>query len=51
MKHPNVVQLLDMMKTPTNCYLVFEYCKGGDLSKYLKSKSRLEEEEVQKYMR
>ena len=30
-KHPNVVQLLDVVEDKQYVYLVMEYCSGGDL--------------------
>ena len=35
LKHPNIVQLIDFQKTLNNYYLIFEYCKYGDLDKFI----------------
>ena len=35
-KHRNVVQLYDRMKSDNNFYLVLDYCNGGDLNDYIK---------------
>jgi serine/threonine protein kinase len=35
--HPNILKLYDVVKTNGNIYLILEYCKGGDLSKYISS--------------
>ncbi|CAD5320686.1 unnamed protein product [Arabidopsis thaliana] len=33
--HPNIIRLIDMIKSPGKVHLVLEYCKGGDLSVYV----------------
>ena len=43
LKHPNIVRLIDYIRTENNNYLVFEYCGGGDLRGFLKSTGRLSE--------
>ena len=35
-KHPNIVSLIQDFEDETSIYLVMEYFKGGDLSKYMK---------------
>lgn len=35
-----------MLRTNNNYYLVYEYCNGGTLSDYIKSKKRLSEDEA-----
>ena len=35
-KHPNIVALIDLKKTKSHCYIVMEFCNGGDLSGCLK---------------
>jgi len=44
----NVIKLIEAKKTDKNFYLVMEYCKGGDMAKYLKKHKRLSEYVVQK---
>ena len=34
--HPNIVRLIDLKKTKSHCYIVMEYCNGGDLAGCLK---------------
>ena len=34
--HPNLVGLIDLKKTKSHCYLVMEFCNGGDLTGCLK---------------
>lgn len=33
--NPHVVQLYDYLETPSDIFLVMEYCNGGDLGDYL----------------
>ena len=54
--HPNIVRLIDLKKTKSHCYIVMEYCNGGDLSGCLKKYKALHrrpfsEEIVQYIMR
>ena len=37
LKHPNILQLIDVVQAKGNIYILLEYCNGGDLSKYIKS--------------
>ena len=48
--HPNIVKLYDVIYQEDSMYLILEYCKNGDLSKYLKNRP-LKEEYAQKYLR
>ena len=41
-----MVQFKNAYKTPTNFYLFLELCNGGDLSKLLKIRGHLDEEEA-----
>ena len=41
--HPFIVKLFWAFQTPNNIYMVFEYCPFGDLSKLLKTSTRLPE--------
>lgn len=34
----NTVKLIDVLHTVNNTYIISEYCNGGDLREYLKSK-------------
>jgi len=49
-KHPNIVRLEDFIQTSNNYYLVFEYCGGGDLQKFLKEKGPLSELTAQRFI-
>tara|TARA_B100001989_G_C24533917_1_gene463252 strand:+ start:140 stop:1288 length:1149 start_codon:yes stop_codon:yes gene_type:complete len=33
--HPNILKLLEVVKTNGNIYLILEYCNGGDMSNYI----------------
>jgi len=46
--HENIVRLLDVASSSKSKFLILEYCNGGDLYSYLKSRERLTESFVQK---
>ena len=35
LKNAHTVQLFDYLETPSDIFLVMEYCNGGDLGDYL----------------
>lgn len=37
LNHENIVRLIDNQKSQNNHYLIMEYCKYGDLDKYIKN--------------
>ncbi|KMT04421.1 hypothetical protein BVRB_8g180970 [Beta vulgaris subsp. vulgaris] len=47
-KHPNIVQLYEVMASKTKIYFAIEYVKGGELFNKI-SKGRLNEEQSRKY--
>lgn len=47
-RHPNIVQLFEVMATKAKIYFVMEYVKGGELFNKV-SKGRLKEEVARKY--
>uniref|UniRef100_A0A1J3JVE8 non-specific serine/threonine protein kinase n=1 Tax=Noccaea caerulescens TaxID=107243 RepID=A0A1J3JVE8_NOCCA len=47
-KHPNIVELYEVMATKSKIYLVLEYCKGGELFDKI-SKGKLSEDVAWKY--
>ncbi len=49
--HPNLVKLLNVFESDDRVYLVFEFCNGGDLGKFLEERGALPEEEVKLYLR
>ncbi|KAG8904296.1 Serine/threonine-protein kinase [Tulasnella sp. 403] len=40
--HKHITELKDIVKARNNIYLVMEYCSGGDLSKYIRHRGRVE---------
>ena len=52
--HPNIVNLIDLKKTKSHCYLVMEFCNGGDLTsclkKYMEAYKRPFSEEIVQYL-
>ncbi|KAL2485188.1 Protein kinase superfamily protein [Abeliophyllum distichum] len=49
--HPNIVRLLDMIEESGNLYIILEYCKGGDLSEYIRQRQgKLPEATVKHFM-
>ncbi|CAM8921576.1 unnamed protein product [Rhodiola kirilowii] len=47
-RHPNIVQLFEVMATKAKIYFVMEYVRGGELFKQV-AKGRLKEEVARKY--
>ncbi|CAH2069536.1 unnamed protein product [Thlaspi arvense] len=47
-KHPNVVELYEVMATKTRIYFVMEYCKGGELFNKV-AKGKLRDDTAWKY--
>uniref|UniRef100_A0A7I4AAL2 non-specific serine/threonine protein kinase n=1 Tax=Physcomitrium patens TaxID=3218 RepID=A0A7I4AAL2_PHYPA len=48
-KHPYVVQLLEVMASRTKIYIVLEYVTGGELFNKIAQQGRLSEDEARKY--
>lgn len=44
--HPNVISLIDRMKSKNSYYLILEYCNGGDLASIVAERGRLRETEA-----
>lgn len=51
MNHQNIIKCFNTLQSSKNFYLVFEYCSGGDLQKYMKQKNTLELKEALFIMR
>ncbi|GIX77181.1 hypothetical protein CEXT_383211 [Caerostris extrusa] len=49
-KHPHIVELKDFQWDNTFIFIILEYCSGGDLSNFIRSKKRLSESVVQKFL-
>ncbi|XP_044318692.1 serine/threonine-protein kinase ATG1t-like [Triticum aestivum] len=51
-RHPNIIRLLDVVRTPGCIYLVMELCEGGDLATYIqRTGGRVEESVTRNFMR
>jgi len=48
LSHPNVVQLYEVIETPSELCIVMEYCGGGDLFAYVTKKRRLKEKRARR---
>ncbi|KAH7428735.1 hypothetical protein KP509_09G015000 [Ceratopteris richardii] len=48
-KHPNVVELFEIMASKSKIYFVLEYASGGELFNRIATKKRLKEAEARKY--
>lgn len=42
LRHKNITELTDIVKARAHIYLVMEFCSGGDLSKYIRHRGRVE---------
>ncbi|CAI5986776.1 unnamed protein product [Closterium sp. NIES-64] len=50
-RHPNIVHLLDIVKTSSRMFLVLEYCAGGDLSHHIRRGGAVKEAAARHFMR
>ena len=48
-RHPNIVQLYEIIETPAQLYLIMEYASGGELFDYIVKKTRIPEKEACKF--
>ena len=48
-RHPNIVQLYEIIETPRQLYLITEYVSGGELFDYIVAKRKLPEKEACKF--
>eukprot|EP00826_Nyctotherus_ovalis_P048245 TRINITY_DN5658_c0_g3_i15.p1 TRINITY_DN5658_c0_g3~~TRINITY_DN5658_c0_g3_i15.p1 ORF type:complete len:393 (+),score=98.11 TRINITY_DN5658_c0_g3_i15:401-1579(+) len=51
LRHPYIVQLYEILETPTQIYIITEYAPGGELFDYIVKKDQLGEEEARKFFR
>lgn len=49
--HENIVQLYECNISSVGCFLVMEFCNGGDLAGYLQSKGTLREDTIRHFFR
>ncbi|OMJ74403.1 hypothetical protein SteCoe_26659 [Stentor coeruleus] len=45
-RHPNIIQLYEIIETKKRLYLIMEYASGGELFDYIVARSRLDEQEA-----
>ena len=50
-KHPNIIQLYEIIETTEELFLVTDYISGGELFDYIVGKGKIEEGEACKYFR
>lgn len=50
LKHEHIVQMLDFVWDDKYVYIIMEYCSGGDLSNFIKSRQRLPENVCQRFL-
>ena len=48
-RHPNIIQLFEIIETPKQLFLIMEYVSGGELFDYIVKKQKLTEKEACKY--
>ena len=45
-EHPNIVYLYEILDEKDSLFFTLEYCSGGDVGSYVKSKERLTDKEA-----
>jgi calcium-dependent protein kinase len=50
LKSPNIVQLMDVMETSNNYYIIQEFCDSGDLDGYLAQHKQMSEKDSLKFL-
>ena len=45
-RHPNIIQLFEIIETPKQLYLIMEFASGGEVFDYIVSHSRVKEREA-----
>jgi 5'-AMP-activated protein kinase, catalytic alpha subunit len=45
-RHPNIIQLYEIIETQKQLYLIMEYANGGELFDYIVNNSKIEEKEA-----
>ncbi|KAK8725595.1 hypothetical protein OTU49_010637 [Cherax quadricarinatus] len=50
LKHENIVEMKDFVWDDRYIYIIMEYCSGGDLSNFVKSRRRLPEAVCQRFL-
>ena len=48
--HPNIVKFRDLKKSVGHYYLVLEYCAGGDLARFIRTRGKIKEQPAQRFL-
>jgi 5'-AMP-activated protein kinase, catalytic alpha subunit len=48
-RHPNIIQLYEIIETSKQLYLIMEYASGGELFEYIVNNERVKEPEAAKF--
>ena len=51
LRHPNIIQLYDIIETEHYFFFVMEYAEIGELTNYIEDRGKLSEEESKRYFR
>ena len=51
LKHHNIIKCYNTLESKNNYYIIFEYCSGGDLEKYMKKYKKLDLGDALYFMR
>ena len=51
LRHPGVVQIVDLLKDDENYYIMMEFCEGGELFRFIVLRQRLREPEAKMFMK
>lgn len=51
LKHKNIIKCYNTLESKNNYYIIFEYCSGGDMEKYMKRQKKIELGEALYFMR
>lgn len=46
LRHPNIIQLYEIIETPKQLYLIMEFCSGGELFDYIVAHTKVKEKEA-----
>ncbi|PKU80623.1 serine/threonine-protein kinase ATG1c isoform X1 [Dendrobium catenatum] len=49
-KHPNIIALHDIIEASGRVYLILEYCRGGDLARYIQKQGKVPEATAKHFM-
>lgn len=45
-RHPHIIQMYEIIETPSHLFIIMEHCCNGELFSYITSKRKLKEEEA-----